>query len=157
MRTVRRSDDRGETLIELVIAVAIMGVVVVALLGAIATSIRMSDIHRKQATAGAYLRSYAEELQATVAGAAGYKTCAVATDYPASSFTGNVQLKPPTITGVTFWNGTTFVPRTGATDIGVQRISLELDSKDTQVAETLDVVLRRPAPSTALIQDVTCP
>jgi type II secretory pathway pseudopilin PulG len=162
MRALPRSDDRGETLIELVIAVAIMGVVVVTLLGAIATSIRMSDIHRKQARAGAFLRSYAEEIQNSVAGAAGYKTCAVVTDYPASSFAGDVQLDPPTITTVTFWNPTAvppaFVPRAGAKDIGVQRLSLRLVSKDTKVSETLDLVLRRPAPSaTTSMPDVSCP
>jgi type II secretory pathway pseudopilin PulG len=160
MRDLPRSDDRGETLIELVVAVAIMGVVVVALLGAIATSIRMSDVHRKQARAGAFLRSYAEEIQNSVAEGAGYKPCAdtVITRYPASSFLGDVQLYPPTITAVTFWNGSMFVPSAGAKDIGVQRLSLLLVSKDTQVSETLDLVLRRPAPSaTTLMLDVSCP
>src|SRR5450759_1103091 len=61
------SNDEGETLIELMIAVAIMGIVVVAIVGGIATFILMSDIHRKQATAGAYVRNYAEAVETYVA------------------------------------------------------------------------------------------
>ena len=57
------SNDTGETLIELIMAVAIMGITIVAIVGGIATSILMSDIHRKQTTAGASVRNYADTLQ----------------------------------------------------------------------------------------------
>jgi Tfp pilus assembly protein PilV len=69
MHTRRRasSNDEGETLIEVLFAVAIMGITVVALVGGIATTILMSDMHRKQATAGACVRNYAEAVAAYVA------------------------------------------------------------------------------------------
>ena len=66
-RTGHGSEDEGETLIELIIAVAIMGIAVVAIVGGITTSILMSDVHRKQATAGACVRNYAEAVAAYVA------------------------------------------------------------------------------------------
>ena len=47
------ADDRGETLLELLIAVVIMGVAVVAVVAALVNSVQLSDVHRKQATAAA--------------------------------------------------------------------------------------------------------
>ena len=46
----RRGDERGESLLELLVAVVIMGVTVAAVVGALAVAARTSDIHRKQAT-----------------------------------------------------------------------------------------------------------
>jgi len=48
--------ERGETLLELVVAVTIMGLAVAAIVGGMATSIMMSDIHRQEARAGAAAR-----------------------------------------------------------------------------------------------------
>ena len=45
MRQRPRRDDRGETLIELLVAVMIMATAVVAIVGATATAIHLSDIH----------------------------------------------------------------------------------------------------------------
>ncbi|MDQ1740524.1 MAG: hypothetical protein QOE53_2176, partial [Pseudonocardiales bacterium] len=55
--------DRGETLLELLIALAIMSIAVVAIVGGLVAGIAMSDIHRKQSTAGAAVRDYAENVE----------------------------------------------------------------------------------------------
>src|SRR5664279_767957 len=96
MKNGRRpdSDDEGETLIELIIAVAIMGIAVVAIVGGIATAIFMSDIHRKQATAGAYVRNYAEAVETYVA--AGHFDTSAPPDYSAPTV-----LSPSTWTSFT--------------------------------------------------------
>jgi len=136
-------DDDGETLIELIIAVAIMGITVIAIIGGVGTAILMSDIHRKQATAGAYVRSYAEAVQ-TYEGAPG--------NFDASTSPGALQaavdfavpkgfaatVKSP----VRCWTGAAF----GACLAGstVQQITLNVASTDSRASESLVVVVRKP-------------
>jgi len=72
-------DDRGETLVELMVALAIMGTAVIALVGGIGTFVQTSEIHRKQAKSQAYLREFAETLQASMATyPTGYVACSTA-------------------------------------------------------------------------------
>ena len=133
-----RSSDGGETLIELVIAVAIMGIAVVAIVAGIATSILMSDIHRKQATAGAYVRDYAEAVTAhynASASTSSYLPGTVGFEAPAG-FTGEP-------TSVKCWNGTVF-GSTCSTNTDVQQITLSVTSTDSRASESLVVVVRKP-------------
>jgi type II secretory pathway pseudopilin PulG len=135
--------ERGDTLLELVVAVAIMSVALVAILGAFATAILISGIHRQQATASAYVRSYAEAIENEVAASpSGYKAnCAPGY---ASGFTVPAGYSA-TITAVSFWNGSAFPSGAcnAASDLGVQRVSLRVASANGRAAETLDVILRR--------------
>ena len=131
-------NDRGETLIELLVTVVIMGVAVVALVGGIATSIRMSDIHRKEATAGTAVRDYAEAIENAVAGGA-YVSCAAKTSYvtgytPPSGYTAS-------ITGVAYWSGTAWQPTCG-TDTGLQQLTVRVASNDNRAAEQVVIVVR---------------
>ena len=144
MRTGRRpgSNDDGETLIELIMAVAIMGISVVAIVGGFATSILMSDVHRKQATAGAYVRSYAESVETYVA--AGYfnpttspSVLQAAVGFVApSGFAATV--RPP----VRCWTGAVF--GTCKASSTVQQITLNVKSTDSRASESLVVVVRKP-------------
>lgn len=137
------SNDTGESLIELIIAVAIMGIAVVAIVGGIATTILMSDIHRKQATAGAYVRTYAEALETylTLPGnfnpttSAGALQSAVGFATPAG-FTATVT--PP----VQCWTGTAFGTCLGTNT--VQQVRLNVASMDARASESLVVVVRKP-------------
>ena len=72
---VGQLDDRGESLIEILVAVLIMGTAVVAIVGGLLASVKMSDVHRKQATSGGLARDYAELIDRHVAGS-GYVACA---------------------------------------------------------------------------------
>jgi prepilin-type N-terminal cleavage/methylation domain-containing protein len=140
-------NDRGETLIELLVTVIIVGIAVVALVGGVAVSIRMSDIHRKQAAAGAYVRAYAEAIENAVAKSpTEYKPCVPggpAPTYPSFA------VDPPytaEITAVKYWDGSVF-SGTCTSDTGVQKVSLRVTA-GTTVAETLDVIIRKPCRST---------
>jgi type II secretory pathway pseudopilin PulG len=142
-RRPRIEDDSGETLVEILVAIVIMSTAVLAVVGAIATSIKMSDIHRKQSVAGAAVRSYAEALQnAVIASPTAYVPCA--TNYtPSFSAPPGYTLLTPTIT---YWNGTAFVSAgcTAANDSGVQKVTLGVRSGDNLVTERLDIIIREP-------------
>jgi type II secretory pathway pseudopilin PulG len=145
-----RGHERGETLIELLFAIAIMGTAVVTILGATATAIHLSDVHRKQATAGAYLRAFAESIEARVAGSpTGYVSCTTKDGPYRSYYTDNTGSYAASVTGVNVWNGTTFVASSllPCKDLGVQEVSLEV-KLDGQADETLAIVIRQPCRST---------
>jgi Tfp pilus assembly protein PilV len=134
--------DRGESLLELLIAVVIMGVTVVAIVGGLATSILVSDMHRKQATAGAYARDYAETIEAWVA--AGHYDANSAPNYaPATvgfsaptGFTASAQ-------SVRCWNTLGSSWQTCGTDVGLQQVTVQVRSADGRAAEQVVVVLRK--------------
>lgn len=148
MRAGRRPrDDRGETLIELAISVMVMSIAVVALVGGLVTAVMMSDIHRKQAKAGAYVRAFSEAIETAIQGSpSAYVDCATPATYagtypnPDAAFTTQ-------IVAVAYWSGSSF-SGTCATDSGVQRLTLRVASTDGRAAENLDVVIRKPCRST---------
>lgn len=152
-RRGRTRDDRGESLVEILVAVMILGIAGVAILAGLAMSISASDLHRKQTTAGAYARSYAEAIQEYVASGAGhYVPCAGSSSYtPATvGFTGALP------TGYTAGHtAAKRVPAGGGVagscsgnDTGVQQIQITVTSNDASVAERLTVLVRNPCDPT---------
>jgi type II secretory pathway pseudopilin PulG len=146
MRYTASRGERGETLIELLVTVSIVGVAVVALVGGIGVSVMMSYIHREQAAAGAYVRAYAEAIESTVAASpSGYVSCAGTATYrsvyapPDTNYTANVS-------AVTYWTGSSF-SSTCTTDRGVQMLSLIVASGDGRASESLNIVIRKPCRS----------
>ena len=131
--------DRGETLLELLVAVAIMGIAVVAVVGGIGTSILISDIHRKQATAGWAVRDYAASISR-----AGYRDCADAAYYrSAAGYT------PPSgydadIVAVADWTGAAWNtdPTLPCQHNGLQQVTVQVASHDGRASERLVFVLR---------------
>ncbi|MFL6161824.1 MAG: prepilin-type N-terminal cleavage/methylation domain-containing protein [Jatrophihabitantaceae bacterium] len=137
------SDDRGETLIELLVALTILGIALVAVVGAFGASITMSDIHRKQATAGAGVRNYAEQVESYIAGT-GYSACAAPSAYAAAT----VGYAAPTgytaaPVAIRYWTGSAWSAGC-ASDTGLQQLTIAVNSSDTRASEQLVVVLRKP-------------
>lgn len=142
-------DDRGETLIELVVAIAILGIAAVAILGGLMVSAQTSTVHRNSATGGAYVRSFAEAIQADV-DQNGYRSCANA----AAVYAGVPVPDLPApytkaVTAVQSWSGSAWV---ACTADGIQRLDLKVTTPGDSVhkaEETLTVILRQPCNGSA--------
>jgi Tfp pilus assembly protein PilV len=127
--------DRGETLLELLVAVTIMGIAVVAIVAGIGTSILLSDVHRKQATAGWAARDYAEAITH-----AGFHSCANPAYYQTAAGYTAPSGYDATVLSVTNWTGTSW----GATCAGavLQQVTVQVASHDGRVSERLVFVMR---------------
>jgi type II secretory pathway pseudopilin PulG len=135
------ANDQGETLLELIIAIAIMGIAVVAIVSGIVTSILMSNVHRKESSAGAYVRDYAEKIENKVA-AGGYVPNATTTSY---AYTPTDTRYAASIKTVQCWTGSAWTGCTVANDIGVQQLTLLVKTTaDTRASESLVLVIRKP-------------
>lgn len=140
----RETGDEGETLVEMLLAVAIMGIVAVALMAGLTTSVLMSDIHRKQATAGTTVRDYAEALQNYVADGHYVDSCASPAPYALGSFVVPAGFQHSVVPGsIRYWDGTAWQSAC-ATDKGLQKLTVRVASADGRASEQLVVVLRKP-------------
>lgn len=146
-RLCRRADDRGETLVEVLVALVIFGIAAVAILAGLEMAVKSSDLGRKQASGGSYVRSLAEAIQNAVA-AGGYRNCATANYYVPSSLVTQVGIPSTYVvsqTAAKAWNGTSWVAC--GTDNGSQQVSLTVVSPGTgahQATESLTITLRKP-------------
>jgi prepilin-type N-terminal cleavage/methylation domain-containing protein len=140
----RLADERGETLVEMLLAVAIMGIAAVALMAGLTTSVLMSDIHRKQATAGTTVRDYAEALQKYVAEGHYVDGCGSPAPYALGAFADPAGFQHSVVAGsIRYWNGTAW-QSSCTTDKGLQKLTVKVASADGRASEQLVVVLRKP-------------
>lgn len=146
-RPSRLRDDRGETLVEVLVAVAILGIASVAVVGGLQLSVKASDINRKQTTGGTYVRTYAESIERYLTTTANYVKCAGAGTYtpavvgftvPDGYSAQQLASQPLDGDGSVITSGSC-----PSRDRGVQRIRLTLTSADGRASESLTVVVRR--------------
>jgi type II secretory pathway pseudopilin PulG len=173
MRSGARRDrgQRGETLVELLVAISILGTGVVALLGGIGTSILVSDVHRKEATVDTVVHSYAEAIESAVAAApSAYVDCAGSDAYSTPIGFSVPSGYDATVTNVQYWTGTDFsapgypctseaaqtlssagaraVAKATVSDTGIQKLTLVVSSTNTKAGATLALVIRKPCRAT---------
>jgi prepilin-type N-terminal cleavage/methylation domain-containing protein len=139
MRRSARDPEAGFSLPEVMITIVIVGVAFAAILGGMMTSITVSDLHRKEATADTLLRSAAEAVQDRQVS---YVPCAGSSAY-GSALPAGVSL-----TAVAYGGWTTeptppspaksFSSSCGSNDAGVQLITVSASS----TGETLQFVKR---------------
>lgn len=156
--------EAGETLVELIVAVAILGIAGVAVLGGMLLNVKASALNRNQAGGGAYVRSAVEAIQKKVDNDGSYASCAdAASSTGAYSTAANGTFSSAdlsngygaTVLQVQSWKGGASGWGTCDTN-GIQRIQLQvttLGDASHKATETLYVVLRKPCSGGALAQD----
>ncbi len=141
--------QRGETLLESLIAIVVLALVAIAAYTGLQTSVRSTERHESSAVSETLLRSAAEQLQHPDST---YVDCAVGDDYeallslPPEPGFGSVQVT------VSFWVPpagplpaqvvTSFAAACPASDPGLQQLQLSVVTP-SGATETLDVLKRR--------------
>jgi prepilin-type N-terminal cleavage/methylation domain-containing protein len=128
--------DAGFSLVETLIAVAILGIGVVTVVSGMMTSIKISDLDRRQAEGQTALRAYAEAVTGDT-----YTGCAAS--YPAAAFSAPAGWTAAMT--VAYWSAgtSTFTPTCG-TDSGLQRVTLTVTATDGRGSESLSLGKRAP-------------
>lgn len=143
----RGGGERGETLVEILLTIAVVGIAVVGILGGIGTGISLSNRRVQQVRASAVLVSAADSVKVQAHNS--YVPCPTVTT---SSYQPTQGVSLPTgwtsanvvITAVKGWNGSAFVS-CPATDSKLELVSIRATSPDGLVAESTDVVVRDPS------------
>ena len=145
-RTARADADRGDTLLEVLISLAIVAIAATALIGSIMTSITSSSEHRTLALNDVYLKDYADsaaqQIQRDPTNPL-YSPCAstynvtTPSNIPSSWTIG--------ITGIQYWNTTTktWTGSCVAANRPAQLITVAVSSP-IQTANSLSFVVRSP-------------
>jgi type II secretory pathway pseudopilin PulG len=148
----RCSDDRGNTLVEMLLAVMLLGIVFIGVLSSMGTSALGAKAHRSQTDAHAVLLSAAERLKspdevAYMSNCSGdftsYLNAIRAVPLPAAP-----GWTPSAITipagGVKYWNGSDFgaTCNDGTEILRLQLVTIMVTSPDGIATETLSVVKR---------------
>jgi hypothetical protein len=131
----------------MLVSIVILGIAGVAILAGVEMTVKSSDLGRKQASGGSYVRSLAEVIQNSVQ-AGGYSTACASYVTPAAKTaagipsTYTVQAAPTKV-----WNGSGWVGCPGTPDNGTQQITLTVTSSGSgahQAIETLTMIVRKP-------------
>jgi type II secretory pathway pseudopilin PulG len=143
--TRRARGEGGETLVELLATIVIMGTAVIAVVAGIGVAITSSDANAKQVTALTVIRNYAEAIQA-----APYAPCGTAASYApgAVGFTPPANFTVSIVGAVTYYDGTSspavFSASCPPPDKGAQRMTIKAHSSDNRADRSLEIVKRGP-------------
>lgn len=148
-RLQRLRSETGATLVEVLVALSILSIAGVAIMAGLQLTVKSSDIHRKQSTSGAYVRSYAEAIEKYLSVDGHYVPCAAANAYNVADVEAVISSLPDDYTvshsaAVALdGNGAEATGTCPSKDKGVQRLRLTVDASDGRGTENLTIVVRR--------------
>jgi hypothetical protein len=139
--------EAGETLLEVIISAALMGIVVVAIVGGLATIILAGHVHREQADANASLVAAVERVKSP---SLTRVPCATSSNYLSEAQNASPALPSGwaiTIASVEYENFSasgvswdTTCHETATSTLTLQRITLQLTTADGRVNPKLSVI-----------------
>jgi Tfp pilus assembly protein PilV len=144
---VGREREAGLSLIEVVVAMFVLATAVIALVSGLGASIVGSDVQRKNVTADAVVRSWADRIETAPwvscasPGAAGYQAAALGVTVPPKFAT-------PVVVSIDHWAGNSPATFGAACAAGtdtdtVQRITLSVYAADRRGGQRLQIVKRK--------------
>jgi len=147
--TSSRDSEAGDTLVEVLIALMVLGIASVALLIAFGTTLSASAQHRDLTNYNTVLASTNAEVSALVQQNANtlFGTCASLSSYPSSStLSANLPYAySAQIISVSYWNGTSWASCTTGLDTAPQMITLQVTDSTTNHVYDLQVVVDNPS------------
>jgi prepilin-type N-terminal cleavage/methylation domain-containing protein len=156
-KRARIDSEAGFSLPEVMITIVIVAVTFTAILGGLMTTITVSGLHRKQATADAVARDAAEWVKDSVKNP--YTNCAAQNSYTIDLTSTGISAPSgftASVTSVEYWNGATPILGSpyslsfpwnqsqcqSAGDKGLQRITIVATSSDGQATEKVQILKR---------------
>lgn len=154
---------RGESLIEVLITVSIVGLGVVAIVTSVGSTFRLSGVSREESEADQVLVRYAENLvavpyQACTSGSVPYGAAAISA-IPSTNLPDGITVAAPgsaaarpdafelSIESVSYWSGdvapATFSTTCPASDLGSQELTVLVHAGDRSLDRTMTIVKRR--------------
>jgi type II secretory pathway pseudopilin PulG len=135
--------DGGETLVEILVTVVILGIATAGVTGGLLAVGETSHLQRQQVLAQHALRSWAEQI-----GVGTYTACATKSGFAAPSPALPTGLAA-SVTSVQYWDGADFTGSCG-TDTGIQRVTLKITATNglvPPISHSVAVVVRKPCAS----------
>lgn len=151
MRRAGAARDAGTTLIELLVAVAILGVTIVSIVGMFTVMTSTSFLHRKQSDLGTVLRQAAEQVQSLP-----YASCTAWAANPPAAYTDSTKVTQSvteadgsgtitvTVSAVTPTDSAVAIGAPCSSDPGLQKITLTASYNDNNPPQTVAVVKEAP-------------
>jgi type II secretory pathway pseudopilin PulG len=155
----RCESSAGETLIEVLIALVVLGIAAAALMAAFATGVRSSGIHRRVTLTDIDARNFVESLTTAIDTSTSSSTFLYTPCAPTSAYSAPPGFSPlagdtVSVTSVEYWTGAAFASMSGCTtanDTGVQRVTFQVTNANASASRSVQVVIRKHC----LVADVT--